>query len=172
MDGHIFVSESGVQIRIKQVSNFLMLQAQNNIQMPKVPTVWLEDKGREEENPNDPDYLLAVQEAQIKRSIMVTDLYLGFGATIVYPLPSGIDNVDDLEWAEDIAAVTGMEIPTNKRLRQALWLKAIVLQDKEVGELLNCIVSLSGLVKEESVAEAEDTFQPEEGRNTTESVPA
>ena len=163
---NVYVSDSGVQLKLKRVNSFLVLQAQQQVEMPQVPVVYLEDKGREEENPNDPNYLRAVQEANIKRADRSINLLLGFGTEVLNPLPQGIADVADEEWVTDLTEMLGVEIPTNKKLRHAYWLKAIALTDQEIVDVVNGITALSGLVKEEAAEQAADTFPSDEGRDT------
>jgi hypothetical protein len=170
---NVFVSDSGVQLKLKPVNSFLLLQAQNQIEIPKVPVVWLEDKQREEENPNDPTYVEALREAQAKRATKMTDLFLGFGTEVIYPLPTNADgghdipDPEDYSWIDDLTTILEVEVPENKRMRHVYWLKAMVLKDSEIIELLNRIAPLSGLVMEAAAEQAADTFQSEEGRDTT-----
>ncbi len=45
---------SGYWVRIRPVSAHLIDGAQAQVKDPEVPVVFIEDKGRSEENPNDP----------------------------------------------------------------------------------------------------------------------
>jgi len=55
--------------------------------MPPVPVVWIEAKEREEENPNDPRYIEAVEEVQRKRADAIFDALCTFGVELVDGLP-------------------------------------------------------------------------------------
>lgn len=78
---------TGVRVRLHPVSASLVEEMKNTIKMPPVPKVWLEAKEREEENPNDPAYLEAVEECQRKRADATFDALCTFGIELVDGLP-------------------------------------------------------------------------------------
>ena len=54
-DDGLFRLSSGVVLKIKPVPPLLIRQAVAKIKRPKPPVIFLEDKGVEEENPDDPE---------------------------------------------------------------------------------------------------------------------
>ncbi len=52
---------NGVVLRLKSVPAFLAAQFTRKIQRPKPPRQFIERLGREEENPDHPDYLEALE---------------------------------------------------------------------------------------------------------------
>jgi hypothetical protein len=78
---------TGVVVRLKPVSSSLVEEMRNAIDMPEVPKVWIEAKEREEENPNDPRYIAAIEETNSKRAEAVFDALCIFGVELVDGLP-------------------------------------------------------------------------------------
>jgi hypothetical protein len=87
-DGTAVVTLStGVRARLSPVSSSLVEDMKNAVEMPKVPVVWIEAKEREEENPNDPRYIEAVNAAEMRRSDAIFDALCMFGVELEDGLP-------------------------------------------------------------------------------------
>ena len=154
-----FTSESGLKLKLKKVSRYIALEIGNKIPVPDVPTWVNEDKGREEENPNDPDYLKAVQKANYDRAMLVTTSTIALGTEIT-TLPTDMVGPDDDEWLEVLEALDIQVEVKNKRLRYCAWLKYIGLPNgTEFDELTMKVLRYSGLVSEEDVQKAQDSFR-------------
>ena len=82
-----FTLSTGVVVKLRPVSASLVEDMRNAIKMPPVPTVWIEAKEREEENPNDPRYVAEVQEVESKRAIATLSALVEFGVELVDGLP-------------------------------------------------------------------------------------
>lgn len=155
-----FISENGLELKLKKVSRFLMAEAGRTVKAPKVPVVYIADKERDEENPNDPDYLAAVQDANFQRVSVTYATILAMGTEVVR-LPSDMEGYETDDWIDTIAGFGITDVPrTNKRLRYAAWLKFIAIPDgKEFEGLITKIIRFSGLTVEEDVTKAEETFR-------------
>jgi hypothetical protein len=88
----VTVLSTGVRVRLKPVSSTLVEEIKSAIPMPDVPKVWLADKEREEENPNDPRYIEAVERAMMARADATLDALVLFGVELIDGIP------DDDEW--------------------------------------------------------------------------
>jgi len=86
-DNTIVTLSTGVVVRLKPVSSSLVEEMKAAHEMPPVPVVWIEAKEREEENPNDPRYIEAVEEVQRKRADAIFDALCTFGVELVDGLP-------------------------------------------------------------------------------------
>lgn len=75
----VYTSSNGIRITMKRVSRNLIVEAWSRVPEPKVPVVYLENKGREEQNPNDPDYLAALTRRQRQIGELTDLLYLTLG---------------------------------------------------------------------------------------------
>jgi hypothetical protein len=85
-DGIVTLS-TGVRVELHPVSSSLVEEMKSSVSMPQVPVVYIEAKDREEENPNDPTYIAAVEEASLKRSDAMFDALVTFGVDLVDGLP-------------------------------------------------------------------------------------
>lgn len=78
---------TGIRARLKAVSTHLIDDATRRIKYPKVPLVLDEDKGREIENPFDPDYLAEREEADRKKGMAAMDIMTMFGVELADGVP-------------------------------------------------------------------------------------
>lgn len=92
-DGIVQLS-TGYYARITSVSASLIEESQASVPYPEVPKWYNEDAKRDEENPNHPDYLKAVQEVEKRKTMMAIDAMILFGVDIV--------NEDGSEYEMDI----------------------------------------------------------------------
>lgn len=86
-EDEVFELSTGVRVRLNPVSTSLVEEVQRSVPMPDVPVVYIEAKDREEENPNDPQYIKDVEEATDKRGDAVFDALCMFGIELVDGLP-------------------------------------------------------------------------------------
>ena len=120
-DTEIVTLSTGVVVRLKPVSSSLVEEMKAAIPMPDVPVVWIEAKEREEENPNDPRYIEAVEEVNRKRADAIFDALCTFGVELVDGLPE-----DDL-WLKKLKLLS---------TRGSLDLSGFDLEDDFVLEFL------------------------------------
>jgi hypothetical protein len=78
---------TGVRARIVPVGASLIDDVTAQVKDPPVPTFHNEDKGRDEENPNDPEYLRQMAEAQRARAVAALDAMVMFGLELTDGLP-------------------------------------------------------------------------------------
>lgn len=81
------VLSTGIRVKLCPVSSSLVEELKSSVKMPDVPTVYIEAKDREEENPNDPRYIEAVNEANRERADAVFDALVLFGVELLDGLP-------------------------------------------------------------------------------------
>ena len=120
-DTEVVTLSTGVVVRLKPVSSSLVEEMKAAIPMPDVPVVWIEAKEREEENPNDPRYIEAVEEVNRKRADAIFDALCTFGVELVDGLPE-----DDL-WLKKLKLLS---------TRGSLDLSGFDLEDDFVLEFL------------------------------------
>jgi hypothetical protein len=148
----------GVVLRFKPVPSLAIREAAMRIEAPAVPTVHIEDKGRDEENPNDPTYKQAVAEFDAARAMVANDVILLLGND-VESVPEDVAAVQEQSWIEDLQAV-GIEFDAeNRAARKLAWLKFYVLRTDE--DSLKAIMGpmRSAGVGEADVAKAMDSFR-------------
>lgn len=138
--------------------------------IPKPPVVYIEDKEREEENPNDPDYLEAVQEFNMERGMLSLAVYVSMG-TEVQTLPAGMESAESDDWANELRRF-GLDIADKGRERYFQWVKYYAVSDAdELNNLLITVMGVTGEVFEEAVKEAEESFRRQPEGDTAERVP-
>jgi len=161
-DPQTWISSNGIVFRFKRVSRMIIADAGRKIRDPKVPVVMNEDKGREEENPNHPDYIEALADANYRRGMLAVNVYLSMGTEIV-TLPEGIVPPEDCSWEEDLAAFD-LDIPAKGKARYVAWLKYYALNDDDSSELTLAAMRYGGATLEEDVSAAEAGFQDTDQR--------
>jgi hypothetical protein len=153
-----------VVLRFKPVPSLAIREAAMRIEAPAVPTVHIEDKGRDEENPNDPAYKWAVAEFEAARAMVANDVILLLGNEIE-SVPEDVAAIQDQSWIEDLQAV-GIEFDAeNRAARKLAWLKFYVLRtDADSLKALMGPMRSAG-VGEVDVAKAMDSFRDREERS-------
>lgn len=149
---------TGVILSPKKVSPFVIQSITLKFKDPKVPFVYIEDKGRKEYNPMNPDYLAEKEEVEARRSMALIDAVIALG-TQLENIPKDFPTPEDDKWLEDLNAA-GLEIDgSNERLRYRSWVKFIAAPSVEdVQTLVSKVLSYIG-VSEEDVATATANFQ-------------
>lgn len=90
-DGIVTLS-TGVRARIVPVSPNLIDAVTSRIPDPEIPVWHNQDKGRDEPNPNDPQYRRELAQAERRRGLAGMDAMIMFGVILVDGVPS------DGEW--------------------------------------------------------------------------
>ena len=153
---------TGVQLRIKSMPKHFIFQVTEKYKKPKVPLYFDESKGREEENPDDPDYIEAMQMYLAEIANASTDVAILRGSEIVH-IPDDVMGPDSDEFKMELE-VLGFGMIDNSRARYLAWIKAIAAPtDADIETLFEEIGRMTG-VTEADVAAAAEMFQRLEGR--------
>lgn len=149
---------NGVVLKLKPVPPFAVRQAAVEIKDPPVPVVYIEDKDRTEANPNDPDYLDALKEAQQQRISAVTSLFFMIGTEAV-DVPTDMFRPEDDDWIDMLEAV-GLPVDRdNKFKRYYQWLAwYVITSEDDISLIVSGVATLSG-VREEDVRLAMKDFR-------------
>lgn len=149
---------NGVTLSLKPVPPLLMRRAVANLSPPKVPTVYIDEKGREEENPNDPAYVAAVSEYEQKTFDVGINVLLLAG-TAIADVPSGVSAPEAEEWVEQ-AKMLGVEVDVSSpRARYLSWLQLYALSSlDEIVRVTGAVGRLSN-VREEDVTASVASFR-------------
>lgn len=162
---------NGLVLRVKAVPPYLIQRAAQRITAPKVPKVWMEDKGREEENPADPAY----QEALVEYTLLTADaganVMLGAGTTIE-ELGPDMEGPDGDEWMETLAYF-GVEFdPANRMSRYITWLTCYALPTAgDLQKVVTAVARRTG-VSEGEVSDALTAFRDREARGANNGLSA
>lgn len=154
----VFTCANGVHLRLRAVPSLAIVAIQKQLKEPPVPTFFNEEKQRDEENPNDPNYITALNQYRSDSADATTTAYLANGVTVIEPLPEGIPALDDEEWAEGYR-LSGLDIPDKGIGRRVAWLKYVIVGDEDLGDLIGQIALAGGLVTEEAVQDVAATFR-------------
>lgn len=113
---------NGIMLRLKPVPPGVLRRVVQAVKAPDVPVVFVESRGREEENPNDPGYLAALEEC--RRARLLADQKARFAlGTEVIDVPDSMFGPEDDRWIEQLRAVgiePRVDTPTT---RYAEWLE-------------------------------------------------
>lgn len=170
----IFTTSEGLKFKLYKVNSHIILEANKQMREPKVPVVFIADKGREEENPNDPDYQAALQNFNMERGLLVVNTHLAFGTKLMSQdnLPEGKQRLEEDEWTEDLREMFGIEVPAKGKARYLRWLKFHLLAEEDMNALAVAVMRYSGRVTEADVVQAEDAFRNSESGPADQGLPA
>lgn len=167
--GAEFELSNGIVLAIKSVPPFLVQAVQNEFRPPNPPKVMIEEKGREEENPNDPTYLRELAELSEKQDLAVNDLFLAAGTSVV-SVPEGYFKPEDDDWiavVEFAQNITGTKIQIDrddKVKRYLHWLRFYALETGgDIALATSLPMQLAG-IREGEVDEVMDAFRSLPGR--------
>lgn len=153
---NVYTTRNGTVLKLRHVPSLTVLAVQRGIKKPQVPKWFNQAKEREEENPNDPMYLQALEDYSAATGDAAIDTYLANGISVI---KLGDDcPLEDNEWAENLQLV-GIEIPDSGAKRRVAWLKFHVVGDEDLGNLTAAIAIAGGVVTEEAVAQAAESFR-------------
>lgn len=153
-----WVSSNGIVFKLKKFPNIAITEANRRIKPPKIPSVYIEEKGRIDENPSDPDYIVARREYEYKLAMAAVGIALGWG-TEVLEYPNGVDKPQDTDWSDDLTQLLDIEVPIKGRARYVDWLRLYALTEEDFNELTKRVFSYTGLTTEEDVKVAQDSFR-------------
>lgn len=159
---------TGVVLKLRPVPRHFMYEATRRFTSPQVPVVFIEDKGREEENPSDPEYIGAVQKYLADISNAATDVALLRGTEIEHK-PEEVPGPDSKEFLEEMEYLK-IGMLDNKRARYLYWIKSFAApMPDDIDKLLSELGRLTG-VAENDVDEAVRRFRYFETRDADSSA--
>lgn len=149
----------------------LLLQAINQeFHVPEPPTIYLEDKGRSEPNPNDPAYLKEVEKFEEAQDLAISNLTLAVG-TSVKSVPDGYFRPEDDGWIEQVEfanTLIGIDVHIehlDKTKRYLHWLRFYAMETaSDIALVRGLPMQLAG-IREGEIEEVLESFQrlPERG---------
>lgn len=152
----VFTTTNGVVLKIRPVPTHVTREVLRQIKEPRVPSFFNEAKQRDEENPLDPEYLQALEEFKEAQVDLTNRAYL-LHTEVFGELPEGIQHMDESGWDEDLEFI-GIQVHDSGRERYVDWLKYYVLADIDFRDLMGAILTAGGLVTEEAVKGAIESF--------------
>lgn len=153
-----FVTSNGVVLELRGVPSLVTVAVLKSHPKPRVPIVLNDDKGgREEENPNDPNYIAALERYQEEQVDLTSNVYLANGVKIK-SVPNDYLPIESDEWTEPLR-FSGIDIPSDDVGRRVAYLKYYLLQDDDCGKVITAVAIAGGIVTEAQVDEAAETFR-------------
>lgn len=169
--GAEFTLSNGIVLKIKSVPPFLYQAVQNEFKPPNPPKVMIEEKGREEENPNDPEYLRLLLELDEQQSLAINNLFLAYGTEIL-SVPEGYYRPEEDGWiakVEFAQNITGKNIHIDRDdeiQRYLNWLRYYALETGGDIALATRLPMELGGIREGEVEEVMESFRSLPERRT------
>jgi len=153
---------NGIVLKVRGISPFLFRQVEKQFPAPPVPKVFIEEKGREEENYQDPAYLRAVAEVEERKSEAIIDLIVGFGTEVEY-VPENIPSPEDNVWIDSLEILLSEKelerIRTNPHIRRIAWIKFVaILTPEDIARITEKVLRKLG-VSARDVSESLASFR-------------
>lgn len=159
---------NGIVLTIRKVSYPIMIDILHKAQegRPRPPVTYIEHLGRNEENPDDPDYKEAINTWNTSRGKILSDNFLKLG-TKLFSCPPDIPKPDDQarwnEWMDDLEG-SGFQTPKSAGARYLMWLKLVALVNDEDYTLVIDEVGKKTGVREADAQAAMESFRSDAER--------
>ena len=157
-----FTATTGLRLRLQKVNTFILQESMRSTvqEEPVVPKVPIKSRpGYFEDNPDDPDYVLARERFNFDRGIIAMGVYLGWGTELVEEsLPPKIVHWADPSWSAGFTQV-GIDVPTEGPLRYFNWLRYYALSEIDLARAAAAAMKYNGVLLEVDVADAEESFR-------------
>jgi len=151
-----YTLSTGIRVKLKPVSIELLRSVASKIKEPTVPMVMNQDKGREEPNPDDPEYKRQVATTNEAQFMAVLDVVLIEGMELLEEIPDVNDWWPSLQLLQKLGHI---QLPDNLDLDNQLEREYLYKKFKAIGkDDLNLINRCYG-ISQEDVSIAEDTFR-------------
>jgi hypothetical protein len=152
---------TGVVFKIKKAPSMAFQTLVKNLKInePKVPRYMNDKKGREEDNPNDPEYAKALAEYQTQSNMALLDAAILL-CTDIESIPEGIDKPEDSNWSDNLwlAGINvdqlGIAEGSKKRQRYLAWVKFYAAANDDDIIAMNREISRANGVSEGDVTAA------------------
>lgn len=153
---------SGVVVLTKRVPWALVaaVDARMKHMRPKPPVVFIKARGKNEENPNDPDYKAALQSWEVDSALATYDVFLLEGVEVL-AVPEGMPGPADQDFIERMEAL-GEDMATEPK-RKIRWLRYVAAAEPEAISQLIEEVGNRTFIREDEVEAAAGTFPADEG---------
>jgi len=160
-DGSTVLS-TGVRARLIPVAANLISKVASRVKDPPVPMDFIEEKQREEPNPDNPEYLRQLAEATTRRGTVSLETMVMFGVDLIDGLPEDDAWLKRLQFLERRGDIDLSEYDLEDPMELEFVYKLYIA----VGSTdIIAIAKMSGISPEE-VEQAAESFQGSEARDT------
>ena len=156
------VLSTGVVVKAKGVSPFVVNAAMAKIEKPKVPVQFIDSKGRDEENPMHPEYLAGLAQYEADRSRVAQEAMLLLGVEVL-SIPDGFEAADGSEWVDTLAFLD-VQVSPNGQRRKLDRLRYWAMRSVDDLQRVATAVSRASGVPEQEVEKAAESFRGDEAQ--------
>jgi hypothetical protein len=154
---------TGVVLRSKPVSRNIFADILSEHVAPRIPSVYNTDKGREEDNPQDPEYLADMQRYNTQLARAMSDALIVLG-TEFESKPDELPSFDDETWLEEVDLLRVYKTKTRIG-RYLAWVKTVAIAtDEDFAAISNSVKRAMGVPEEDVTAQAK-RFRPDKARS-------
>jgi len=159
----VLILSTGVVLKLRTVPAWKMNDVNNEIPHPEIPKVAV-DGDRMVENPDDPDYQIAVKKYEQKMSDRLNDMMIVFGTSFLSK-PESMEGPEDKDWLEALEW-SGTKVGERKTDRYRAWVKYHAApRVEDIKKIIQEVGRRSG-VSEADVKTAADNFRGVDKRET------
>lgn len=147
---NIFTASTGVQFKTKAVNRQSLGGITDRYlkQKPKPPVVFIESKGREEPNYDNPDYIENMQSWQISMTMALSNFIFLRGVELIESsIPDGMVHFDSDDWRDEMELISDKS--DNSRACYLEWIKAVACNEEDTNKLMSIIGRKSGISQED-----------------------
>lgn len=157
-DNKTILLSTGVVLETRKVTPFVFQTVASQFKYPPIPKTWIEEKSREEYNPQDPEYIAGCEEVDLARATASIDAMIALGTRLV-SVPINFEGPETDGWLDDLESIEIRIDRNNERLRYRTWVKYIAAPAVEDVRMIMSKVLRTVGVSEEDVAQAMSNFQ-------------
>ena len=156
---NIVTLSTGVKLKCSKVPEWMVADIYDefNKKRPPIPVYFNDRKGREEPNPNDPNYLAAIEDWELEVAMALNNALIIAG-TEIESIPKSMHGPDNKDWLNKMSAM-GRPV-YNEYLAYLQWIKYYAgpsaIEDTRI--ILEVVGRLSG-IRESDVEAAARRFQ-------------
>jgi len=152
--GAIVTLSTGYQVRLVPVAVPIIRDAMFRIPIPEPPKVYIESKGRDEINPNDPGYLMQMADVEERRNSAALDVVIIQGVELIGGIPEDDRWLRKLKLMHKRGIIDLDEYDLDDELDvEFLFKRYVALGVNDISELS----ALMGISQEE-ISQAEESF--------------
>lgn len=150
-----FVLSTGVRATIKSVPPGLLEDVIARIEEPEVPVWYNENKGREEPNPNDPQYIKDMKKFERAQSAAIIETVVLFGLNLVDPIPEEDQWLKKLRFLNKrgVFDLEGYDLEDDLD-KEFLYKRYIAIDEQDIRYIVSAVTGVSP----EEVEKARSTF--------------
>ena len=133
----IFILSTGIRAIIRPVSSSLLDSISSNIVEPEIPMFMNEDKGRQEPNESDPNYLKELQAVTRSKGLAAVDAVVMFGVELVDDLPADGAWLENLQFMETLGHIDLNDYDLeNKKTLEYLYKRFVCVTQDDIKEIM------------------------------------